>query len=423
MPELPATGGPPPGPVLDGIVVADFSRHMSAPYATVMLGDFGADVVKVESVPDGDPARHTGSAYLDGESGLFLQWNRNKRSIAVDLRRPEGLEIAHRLIDRSDVLVENYRPGVAEAIGIGYEAVAERNPRLVYCSLSAFGREGPLSGNPATDPIVQALSGVMSVTGEPDGDPDLVGVPIGDFSGAMALVQGVLLGLLGRERTGRGQRVEIPMLGALMFSLTTRLASYWIDGLDSRRYGSAHSVVTPYEAYRTADGVAVAGVWAPEAWPRFCRAVGLPELEKDERFATNLDRMAHRAELRAILTEVFAGHTTGHWQERFDAEGAMFGEVCTISRALQHPQTEALHLVRSVRHSRLGDIPQMISPVRLSESPADIRRPPPLYGEHTVDVLSMLGYAENEIGTLVDDGVVDRAPPRPEERTGSCQGM
>ncbi|HMG41630.1 MAG TPA: CoA transferase, partial [Acidimicrobiales bacterium] len=250
---------------LDGVKVIDFSRHMSAPYGTVVLGDFGADVVKVESVPEGDPARRTGTAFVDGVSGLFLQWNRSKRSLAVDMRQPDGLEVVRRLVADADVLVENYRPGVTDAIGIGYQAMSELNPRLIYCSVSAFGPDGPIASYPGTDPVIQAMSGVMSLTGEADGGPLLVGIPIADFTGAMTMVQGVLLGLLAREKTGRGQRVDIPMLSALVFGLTTRLASYWADGDDPVRHGAAHSVVAPYQVYATSDGKVVAGAWAPEA--------------------------------------------------------------------------------------------------------------------------------------------------------------
>jgi formyl-CoA transferase/CoA:oxalate CoA-transferase len=379
---------------------------MSAPYGTVVLGDFGADVVKVESMPFGDPSRRTGTAFIEGYSAMFLQWNRSKRSLAVDLRTPDGLEIVTRLAGSADVLVENYRPGVAEEIGLGYSRLSDLNPRLIYCSVSAFGPDGPLASDPGTDPVIQAMSGVMSLTGEPDGGPLLVGVPMADFTGSMALVQAVLLGLLARERTGRGQQIDIPMLSVMLFGLTTRLASYWANGTDSVRFGSAHSVVAPYQAYSAADGDIVAGAWAPEAWPRFCEAIDRLDLVDHPLFATNPDRVAHRAQLNAILDDVFAGQTVAQWQERFHQARALFGEVTTIASALDHPQVRHLGLVRTVRHGALGDISQLAPPLVLSETPADLRLPPPLLGEHSRQILFEAGYSDDSVTDLIERGVV-----------------
>ena len=391
---------------LSGVKVVDFTRQMAGPYATLVLGDFGADVVKVESVPDGDPSRRTGTAFVGGESGIFLQWNRSKRSLAIDLRQPEALEIVLRLVDDADVVVENYRPGVADEIGIGYEALIRRNPRLVYCSLSAFGQDGPYAGAPGTDPVIQAMSGIMSLTGETDGDPLLVGVPVADFTGAMMVIQGVLLALLARERTGRGQHVDISMLGGLLFSLTTRLASYWATGDDSQRHGHAHSVVAPYQTYETADGRVVAGAWAPEGWPRFCAALGRPDLVDDARFAVNTDRVANRDVLNAELVPLFKEHTTAEWEEIFHRERALFGEVCTIARALAHPQAQTLDMVQSVDHARVGTIPQLATPIKLSDTPAQLRLPPPMLGQHTAEVLAQAGCSAEEIARLVESGTV-----------------
>jgi crotonobetainyl-CoA:carnitine CoA-transferase CaiB-like acyl-CoA transferase len=392
---------------LDGLKIVDFSRQMSAPYGTALLSDFGAEVVKVESVPSGDPSRRTGTAFVDGESGMFLMWNRGKRSVALDLRTPEAMEAVRRLVADADVLVENYRPGVADRIGIGYDAVHELNPGLVYCSVSAFGATGPMAERPGTDPVVQAMSGVMSVTGERGGGPVLTGVPIADFTGAMLLVQAVLLGLRARDVTGEGQRVDVSMLAGLMSSLTTRLASYWATGEEPERCGSAHSVVAPYQAYETADGHAVAGAWAPEAWPRFCAAIDRQDLVDDRRFADNADRVANRDELNAILDPIFRTRTTAGWEARFEAAGALFGEVCSIGRILEHPQTAGM--VTRVHHSRIGDIPQMAAPIKMSLTPASIRRAPPVLGEHTREVLSEVGFTTAEIDDMVGEGIAVEA--------------
>lgn len=389
---------------LDGVKVLDLTRHMAGPYGTMFLADYGADVIKIESLPDGEPSRSTGTAFINGESSLFLVWNRGKRSVALDLRSAEGKDVVRRLARDCDVLVENYKPGVAEEIGFGYEELAAENPGLIYVSVSAFG-EGPLAPYPGTDPVVQAMSGVMSVTGEPDGGPLLVGVPMADFTGAMVQGQAVLLGLLAREKTGRGQKIDVSMLFALMSSLTTRLASYWTDYEDPQRYGSAHSVVCPYQAFRTADGYAVAGVWGRgEGWPRFCRAIGEPELADDERYLTNQQRVDRREELTSYLDEIFVTRTTAEWQESFGEHGALFGPVHTFSDVLNHPHVVQSGLIQSVDHPVAGEVPQLGPVIFLRETPGRIGSAPPLLGEHTRDVMTQLGYGTDEIDAMIEAG-------------------
>jgi len=392
--------------VLEGTRVVDFTRHMSGPYGTLLLGDFGADVVKIESMPHGDPTRTMGTAFIDGESGLFPIWNRSKRSMALDLRRAEAKEIVRRLAERADILAENFRPGVAEEMGIGYEQMSALNERLIYLSVSAFGQSGPYARAPGTDPVVQAMSGVMSVTGEAERDGVLVGIPIADYSSAMVAVQGALLGLLARHRTGKGQRVDVPMLAALAFGLTTRLATYWGTGREPRREGSAHSAVTPYQRYRAKDGDVVAGAWTLDSWPRFCAALGKPDLIADPRFATNLSRMENRNALNQILGELFAQRTVSEWEQIFHEAGALFGPMLTIPQMLEHPQMQALGMVQSVEHPKLGAIPQLAPPIMMSGTPGGIRRPPPLYGQHTAEVLREIGYSSLEIEHYAIQGVV-----------------
>jgi crotonobetainyl-CoA:carnitine CoA-transferase CaiB-like acyl-CoA transferase len=379
---------------------------MSGPYATLLLGDFGADVVKVESMPHGDPTRTMGTAFVDGHSGLFLIWNRSKRSLAIDLRRRESAEIMQRLVARSDVLAENFRPGVAEGMGVGYEATSALNPRLIYLSISAFGQTGPYSLSPGTDPVVQAMSGVMSVTGEADRDAVLVGIPVADFTAAMVAVQGALLALFARERTGRGQRVDVPMLAALVFGLTTRLAGYWWGGKEPTREGSAHSAVAPYQRYRAKDGDVVAGAWTADTWPRFCAAIGKAELADDPRFRTNVLRMQNRDELNSILYPAFAEQTVAQLEQHFQEANALFGPVLTIPQVLEHEQIKAMGLVGSIDHPVLGALPQIKPPIVMSDTPGRIGRPPPAYGEHTADVLGELGYVQSEIERLATTRVV-----------------
>jgi crotonobetainyl-CoA:carnitine CoA-transferase CaiB-like acyl-CoA transferase len=404
-----------PEQALAGVRIVDFSRQMAAPYASLMLADFGADVIKVESLPAGDGSRGMGTDFRDGESALFLIWNRGKRSISLDLRNPEGLAVAHRLVEGADVLLENYRPGVAAEIGIGYEAMSALNPRLVYCSVSAFGSGGPWARQPGTDPVVQAMSGVMSVTGERGGGPVLTGVPIADFTGAMTAMQGILLALLARERTGRGQLVDISMLAALVSALTTRLANFWATGVDPVRNGSAHTVVAPYQAFATADGHIVAGSWTQDSWPRFCHGIGLAELIDDPRFATNPDRVRNHAELTAILDADFATRTSASWEEQFHRANALFGPVLTFSELFEHPQVQASGILGSVEHPTLGAIPQLEPAIRLSDTPGAIGVPPPLLGQHTREVLAEAGYGPAAIEDLIARRI---AGPPPEGGVG-----
>ena len=391
---------------LEGVRVVDFTRHMAGPFATLVLSDHGADVVKVEALPHGDTTRRSGSDYFGDHSALFMLWNRGKRSLALDLRSDEGKRVVRDLVRGADVLIENYRPGVADRIGIGYEDMAALNERLVYCSVSAFGPWAALRDAPGTDPVVQAMSGIISLTGEPDTPGALVGAPVADFVGAMHAVQGILFALLARERTGKGQHVQTPMLLALMSMLSTRLGTYWASGREPERHGGTHSVHVPYQVFRTADGNVMAGAWGGESWPRFCRAVGREDLLEDERFGDGRARAANREALIAILEPEFAARTTAEWSERFAREGALFAPVLTVAEVLAHPQIQEAGFVQSVTHPDAGEIPQLGPPLQMSGTPAAIRRPPPRLGEHGGEILAELGYSPERIDELRRAGVV-----------------
>jgi formyl-CoA transferase/CoA:oxalate CoA-transferase len=398
----------PQGP-LAGIRVLDFTRHLAGPYATTIMGDFGADVVKIESVPDGDPARsiRMPGEPLDIDGQAFVAYNHGKRSIAIDLRTEEGLALVRRMVETADVVIENYRPGVADAIGIGYEALRAVNPRLVYCSVSAFGQEGPWSRRPATDPVIQAMSGVIAVTGNP-GDPARAGVPVGDIMGAMSGLQGILMALLARERTGEGQWVDVSLLHALAFTHTTRLAELYATGKEPQGQGTAHSTVAPYEVFPTADGPVIAGSWTEDTWPRFCAALGRPELATDPRFETNQRRLANRPELRAVVTEIMVRRTTAEWEVEFARASALFGPVLTISQMLEQAQMAHRPAVAEVTcaDGRVVKVPDSTSAIRLHGTAGSVSQPPPLLSEHAEEVLAELGLSADEVESLAERGIV-----------------
>lgn len=398
----------PQGP-LSGVRVLDLTRHLAGPYATTIMGDFGADVVKIESLPDGDPARaiRSGGESPDVDGQAFSVYNHGKRSIAVDLRTPEGVELVRRMARTADVLIENYRPGVADAIGIGYGTLREINPRLVYCSVSAFGQEGPWSSQPATDPVIQAMSGVIAVTGHP-GDPVRVGVPIGDVMGAMSSIQGILMALHARHSTGEGQWVDVSLLHALAFTHTTRLGELYSTGREPQGQGTAHSMVAPYEVFPTKDGPVIAGSWTQDTWPRFCRALGRPELADDPRFATNPLRLANRPALREIVTEVMERRTMAEWEVEFHRAKALYGPVLTVSQMLEQEQMVDRPAVVDVTcgDGRVTTVPDSTSAVRLHGTPGAVVLPPPRFSEHAHEVLAELGLSSDEIADLAARGVV-----------------
>jgi crotonobetainyl-CoA:carnitine CoA-transferase CaiB-like acyl-CoA transferase len=399
---------------LSGIKIIDLTRHMAGPYATVSLADYGADVIKIETLPGGDASRDTGEL-IDGKvSAPYLMWNRGKRSIAVDMRKEGGRDIVRRLAERADVLIENYRPGVTRKMGIGYEEMAKLNARLIYVSISAFG-DGSLAAFPGTDPVVQAMSGVMSVTGERDGPPLLVGVPIADFAAAMAAFQAVLLGLLARSRTGKGQLVEISMLHVMMTALTTRLATYWATGRDPTRNGGAHTVVMPYQVWQSADGFVVAGVWsgANTMWPLFCEALEMPELAASPRYQTNSQRLDNREELEKIIQAKFLTKPTLHWEERFRSRSVLFSPVYTFRDLFEHPAVKEAGIVSGVAHPQIGFSPQLTPPIRLSDTPGGLGRHPPMLGEHSREILREAGFDSEEIQHFLASEIV--AEPRQEK--------
>ena len=391
---------------LDGIRVLDISRILSGPFTTMILADLGADVIKLEEPTNGDDTRQWAPPFQGEESAYFLSVNRNKRGIAVDLKSDEGRGIAQRLADLADVLVENFRPGTAERLGLGYEELAKRNPRLIYASISGFGQTGPYASEPGYDAIAQALGGLMSVTGEMGRAPVRVGNSAADIGAGMWAAIGVLAALHERGVTGRGRWIDISLLDGQIAWLTYLASGYFATGEVPQRYGSAHPSIVPYQAMPTKDGHLMVAVGNDALWRKFATLLGLEALADDQRFATNPDRVRNRGSLIPLLENALANRTSAEWSHDLAAVGIPAGPINTIDVALAHPQVEYREMVLSVEHPTEGTVRMVGSPIKLSgHTPAPSTAPPTL-GEHTDEVLAELGFSRIDIRALHDTGVV-----------------
>jgi crotonobetainyl-CoA:carnitine CoA-transferase CaiB-like acyl-CoA transferase len=411
---------PPRKGPLSGLVVTDLSTVLAGPYCAMLLGDLGADVVKVEP-PAGDPTRLYGPPYAGepdpsrdypGESGYYLSMNRNKRGIRLDARDPRGHDVLARLIDRSDVLIENLRPGALGRLGFGDDILNESNPRLIHLAITGFGTEGPDRERPGFDFIIQALSGLMSVTGQPDGEggePTKVGVAISDITTGMLGAVAVMAALHERDQAGvdgRGKRIDISLLGSSVAWLINQAANYLVGGEVPGRMGNRHPNITPYETFPTADGELALAVGSERQWVRFCTAIGRSELAADRRFLTNAHRVRDREVLRAILVEVFATRGRDEWVAILEAAEVPVGQVRDMAEVFDDPQVQALGMLASVEHPTIGELKQTGIPWRMDGAATEIERPPPLLGEHADEVLNELGYGASEVASLREEGVI-----------------
>ncbi|MGI0083692.1 MAG: CaiB/BaiF CoA transferase family protein [Nitrososphaerales archaeon] len=384
--------------LLDGLKVLDLTRVMAGPYATMLLGDFGAEVIKIEDREKGDDTRTWYPPQIDGESAYFLSVNRNKKSLTLNLKSEKGKEIFYKLAKESDVVIENFRPGVTEKLGIDYGTLSRMNKRLIYCSISGFGQTGPYSALPGYDLIVFAMGGIMSFTGEEGRPPVRVNVPIADISSGIYSVTAILAALNFRERHGIGQNIDVSMHDVQVSFLTHQAMNVIATGKNPQRMGSVHSNLAPYQAFKGSDSYFVLAAGNDNLWRDFCNEVRKPEWADDTRFKTNPDRMKNRVELTSLLDELFLGETASHWVEVARKAGVPAGEILSVSQVLSDPQVISRKMVTEVENPRTRKVlKQLGTPVKFSASEASIRLPPPALGEHNDEILARLGYSKDEI--------------------------
>mgnify|MGYP001402049155 FL=1 len=391
---------------LDGITVLDLTRVLSGPYCTMMLADMGARVIKVEQPGKGDDTRGWGPPFQNGESAYFLSINRNKESVTLNLKHPEGRRVLDALIERSDVLVENFRPGTLDKMGLGYTSLSKQRPDLVYCSISGFGQTGPRRREPGYDAVMQGEGGLMSITGSNDGPGYRLGVAIADIVSGMFSAYGIAIALLARHRTGRGQFVDVGMLDAVTALLTYQAGIYFATETAPARLGNRHPTIAPYETLEAADGDLVVAVGNDQLWQTFCGVLQLETLADDDRFKTNKDRVSAHDELRPLLVERLKTRPAAEWLSKLKEAGVPCGGVRDLDELFNDPQIIERAMVVALDHPAAGLIRQLGVPIKLGDTPGAVRTPPPLLGEHTETVLRELGLSMEEVEHLRQSGAV-----------------
>jgi formyl-CoA transferase len=387
---------------LSGVRILDLSRVLAGPFCTMILGDLGAEVIKVERPDGGDDTREWGPPFAAGESAYYLSVNRNKKSVALDLKSPGGVAAVRALSARSDVVIENFRVGVADALGLGYEELARENPGLVYCSITGYGQAGPYRDLPGYDFILQAMSGLMSITGEPGGEPMKLGVATVDLTTGMYAAVAILAALRRRDSTGAGQRIDLALMDSALSWLANVGENHLVSGEVPGRFGNGHPTIVPYQVFRSKDGYLAVGIGNDKQYRKFCGIAGVPELSTDERFSTNPARVRNREALIPLLERVFAARPTAEWIERLWNEGIPAGPINTVDRALADPNTQARGMVVEMPHPKAGSVRLIGSPMKFSATPVEYRLPPPLLGEHTEEVLrDVLGMSGGAVRELV----------------------
>ena len=391
---------------LSGLRVLDLTRVLAGPFCSMILGDMGAEVIKIEEPGKGDDTR-SWPPFLGGEATYFLSVNRNKQSLTLNLKAPEGRELLKRLVKKSDVVLENFRTGTMERLGLGYATLKKVNPKLVYCAISGFGESGPEAARAGYDLIVQAESGLMDITGFEDGPPVKVGTSIADLVAGMSAAHGITLALLARTRTKKGQKVEISMLDAMAALLTYQAGIYFGTGAKPSRRGNKHPSIVPYEVFKAADAYLTLGVANNSLWERCCTAMERPDLVKDPRYAREADRVQNRATLVPLLNDVLGGRTADEWLKRFEAVGVPAGRIRTVAEVCESEHLKARGMIVTLPHPKAGNLRVLGVPVRLHATPGKAATAPPLLGQHTERVLhTVLGVGKGEVARLRKGGVV-----------------
>ncbi len=399
---------------LNGIRVLDLSRVLAGPYCTMVLGDLGAEVIKVEA-PEGDETRGWGPPFTGGESAYYLCVNRNKRGMVVDFKTEEGREILRGLVKQSDVLVENFRPGTLARVSLDFESVSVINPTLIYCSITGFGQTGPLREKPGYDFMIQAMGGLMSFTGERDGEPMKVGVAVADLFAGQNAVIAILAALQARTQTGKGQHLDISLFDSQLGMLANVASNYLVSGNLPKRYGNAHANIVPYQSFQASDAWFVVAVGNDKQFEKLREVIGSTgmlrdnsELVNDPRFRLNSERVKNREDLIAVLKPTFLEKTASEWLSMLEIAGIPCGPIKTLDKVFAEPQVEAREMLIHMEHSEIGDLRLVGSPLKFSDTPVDYRLPPPRLGEHTEEVLrELLGYTAEQIYNLQSRDVIN----------------
>ena len=385
---------------LQGVVVLDLTRVLAGPYAAMMMADFGANVIKIEPPGVGDDSRAFGP-FVGKESAYFMSLNRNKRSMTLNLKHPEARELFKEMVKKADVVLENYRPGTMEKFGLGYEDLKKINPKIIYAACSGFGHTGPYMDKPAYDVIVQAMGGIMSITGQENGEPTRVGASIGDITAGLFTMIGVMMALYHRSITGEGQKVDVGMLDCQVAILENAIARYLTSGIVPKPLGNRHPSITPFEAFTAKDGYVIVGAGNDRLWEKLCNLIGRPDLVADERFVTNAKRTQNVKQLKVILDDVFSAKTVDEWLKELEEAGIPCGPINTIDRVINDPQVQAREMIVETDHPVAGKIKMAGVPIKMSATPGAVERPAPLLGQHTEEILAeVLGLSAEEVAAL-----------------------
>ena len=393
--------------VLKNIKVVDLTRTLAGPFSTMMLGDMGAEVIKIEEPENGDETR-SWTPFWNGESSVFVAFNRNKRGISVNLKEQEGIDLVLSLVKDADIVVESFRAGALDRMGLGYADIKTINPNIIYCSISGYGRTGPLANKPGYDLLIQAYSSLMNLTGETDGMPMRVGFSLVDLFTGMMAYGSMMTALYHRNVTGKGQWIEAALLDGQVAAMSYHGTAYLATGIDPLRMGSGHPSLVPYQSFGGSDGNFILGVANNGLWQRFCNSIEHPELLEDPRFRTNDDRVANRSECVRALNNIFGDNTVSYWVEKISEAGVPCGPINQVSDVVNDPHVLSRDMISGIEHPNIPDLRFPGSPLKLTETPPTISRAPPLFGQHNEEILNELGYSSESIDSLRDRGVIGK---------------